>query len=111
MTEIRACAVDELVDGEMLSVPDAPLPLAVCRVDGQLLAFENNCSHEDFELSEGMIDGMEVECPLHGARFCLRTGAARAAPASSGIRVFSARESNGEVLVDLSGLLSGAANA
>ena len=106
MTEIRACAVDDLDDGEILSVANAPLPLAVCRVDAQWHAFENNCSHEDFELSEGMVEGTEVECPLHGARFCLRTGAVRAAPASKGIRVFATREENGDIFVDLNKPLS-----
>lgn len=98
---IRACAVDELADGEMRELTHAPQPLAICRVGSEWFAFQNNCTHEDFPLTEGAIDGTEVECPLHGARFCLRSGAVRAIPASTGIRVFPVVIENGNVFVEL----------
>lgn len=81
--KIRACGVQELADGEMRAVADAPFPLAICRVKNEWFAFENNCTHEDFPLTEGAVDGVEIECALHGARFCLRTGEIRAVPARS----------------------------
>jgi nitrite reductase/ring-hydroxylating ferredoxin subunit len=98
---IHACDVQELAEGEMKAVADAPIALAVCRVQGEWFAFENNCTHEDFPLTEGAVDGTEVECALHGARFCLRTGAIRAVPASCPIRVFPTRVDGTAVLVDL----------
>lgn len=101
MPTITACAADSLKDGEMLAIETADLALAVCRVGGEWFAFENNCTHEDFSLTEGMLDGTEIECALHGARFCLRSGAVRALPASCGIRVFATRVEDNEVRVEL----------
>lgn len=100
MSLIHACTIDELADGDMRAVEHAPQPLGVCRVAGEWFAFENNCSHEDFPLTEGLLDGTEIECPMHGARFCLRTGAVRAIPASCGIKVFPVRIERGAVLIE-----------
>lgn len=85
----------------MLAVEGVSVALGVARVGDAWFAFENNCTHEDFPLTEGMVDGAEVECALHGARFCLRTGAARAVPASCGIRVFPVCVEDGAVHVEL----------
>ena len=101
MPTLRACAVDALKDGELLAVEGAGLPLGICRVGDEWFAFENNCTHEDFALTEGAIDGAEIECALHGARYCLRTGAVRAIPASCPIRVFPVRIENDQVHVEL----------
>ena len=98
---IHACEVQELRDGEMKAIADAPFALAVCRVDEEWFAFENNCTHEDFPLTEGAVDGTEIECALHGARFCLRTGSIRAVPASCPIRVFPTRVEGGAVVVEI----------
>ncbi|MGQ0699274.1 MAG: non-heme iron oxygenase ferredoxin subunit [Panacagrimonas sp.] len=97
----RACGEHELADGEMRAVEDAPESVAICKVAGEWYAFANNCTHEDFPLTEGLLDGGEVECPLHGARFCVRTGAARAVPASCGIKVFPVRVEKGEVMIEI----------
>lgn len=98
---IHACGVQELADREMKVIADAPFPLAICRVKDEWFAFENNCTHEDFPLTEGAVDGTEIECALHGARFCLRTGAIRAVPATCPIRVFPVRVKGGAVVVDI----------
>lgn len=98
---IRACNVQELADGEMRVVANAPLALAVCRVKDEWFAFENNCTHEDFPLTEGAVNGTEIECALHGARFCLRTGEIRAVPASCPIRVFPVHVNGDAVYVEL----------
>jgi nitrite reductase/ring-hydroxylating ferredoxin subunit len=101
MRLIRACAADELAEGQMRAVADAPEPLAVCKVGGEWFAFRNNCSHTNFPLTEGFLEGTEVQCGFHGARFCVRTGAVRAYPARHGIEVFPVRLDNGEVFVEL----------
>ncbi len=98
---IRACSVQELADGEMRVVENAPLALAICRVKDEWFAFENNCTHEDFALTEGAVEGTEIECALHGARYCLRTGAVRAIPASCPIRVFPVHVDGDVVQVEL----------
>lgn len=98
---IRACGVRDLVDGELRAVEAAPQPLGICRSGDQWFAFANNCTHEDFPLTEGGVDQGEIECPLHGAKFCLKTGAVRAIPATEPIAVFPVRIVGTDVLIDL----------
>jgi nitrite reductase/ring-hydroxylating ferredoxin subunit len=93
--------VQELADGDLRVVADAPMPLAICRVKDEWFAFENKCTHEDFPLTDGCVDGTEIECPLHGARYCLRTGEVRAFPATCPIRVFKVHVDGDAVHVDL----------
>lgn len=85
----------------MLAIEGAGLALGVCHVGGEWFAFENNCTHAEFPLTEGLLHGTEIECALHGARFCLRSGAVRSAPATCGIRVFRTRVEHNEVRVEL----------
>lgn len=81
------------------------LPITIVRVGGLLRAFEDRCSHDGEPLAGAEIDagspGAEaaVICPRHGARFCLRTGAALTPPAYEPIRVFEARAAGGRVEV------------
>jgi 3-phenylpropionate/trans-cinnamate dioxygenase ferredoxin subunit len=64
------------------------LRLALFCVDGEYYAIDDRCTHAEGSLAEGDIDGHMVECPLHGARFDLKTGQAMAAPASEPVRTY-----------------------
>ena len=95
------CATAELLPGEMQSVFDevTGTPILVVNLDGELYALEDRCSHEDFELSSGVVDPAEgsVECVLHGARFDLRDGRALCAPAYSPVPKFPVKLEHGGV--------------
>lgn len=86
---------------------DAPVGLvtpggvAVCLVrQGDVVhALADRCSHREFPLSAGLVEGCELECAWHGATFDLRTGAARRAPAVDPVPVYEVRVENGMVLV------------
>lgn len=83
---VRACNVDDLADGENIRVESEP-PIAVYRVDGEFFATADSCSHERWSLGEeGELDGHEVLCTLHMARFDVRSGAALCFPATIGLR-------------------------
>jgi len=77
--EARVCAVN----GERI---------VLCRVDkGEVYAVEDSCSHDDGPLGEGTLVDNVIECPRHGARFDVRSGAALRMPAASPIETFRAR--------------------
>ena len=78
---IRVCALNELLPGEFQIAYDGDTAIAVFNIDGDLYALEDVCTHDGGELAGGPIEGFEIECPRHGARFDLRTGAALCAPA------------------------------
>ena len=65
----------ELKEGTMKSVEVGNVEVLLVRVDGELFAINNRCGHMSAYLSEGSLQDHVVECPLHGARFDLRTGA------------------------------------
>ena len=55
--------------------------VAVCNVGGAFYAIDNLCTHDGGPLEQGELEGDEIECPRHGARFDVRTGAATQLPA------------------------------
>ncbi len=73
--------------------------IAVFNVDGNYYAIEDLCSHESETLSEGTLNGLEITCPAHQARFSLVDGAALSAPAYEPIATFPVRVVDGMVQV------------
>jgi 3-phenylpropionate/trans-cinnamate dioxygenase ferredoxin subunit len=76
--------------------------LVLCRLSAsEVYAVEDTCSHDDGSLGQGRLEGGQIECPRHGARFDVRTGAATRMPAASPIATFPARLADGWIEVDL----------
>jgi 3-phenylpropionate/trans-cinnamate dioxygenase ferredoxin subunit len=71
----------------------------VARVGGTLYAFEDRCTHDDSPFDDAPIEGCEIICPRHGARFSLRSGEALSPPAYEPLRIFEVREETGRVQV------------
>jgi 3-phenylpropionate/trans-cinnamate dioxygenase ferredoxin subunit len=80
--------------------------LPICLVhadDGRFYAIEDRCSHEDYALSEGELDGYTVECPRHGSRFDIRSGDVLNPPAVLPVVTFAVALSDGAVIVEVAG--------
>ncbi len=88
---------DELLPGEFKVVWDEDTPIAVYNIDGDLYAIEDTCTHDGGDLAGGEVFGFEVECPRHGARFDVRTGAVTRPPAVTPIASFPVREEDGRI--------------
>jgi len=71
----------------------------VARVSGRLYAFEDRCTHDDSPFDDAPIEGCEIICPRHGARFSLQSGEALSPPAYEPLRIFEAREVDGRIQV------------
>lgn len=78
-------------------------PIAIFNVGGEYFAISDNCTHEDAPFSEGFIgeDECDVECPLHGSRFDLRTGKALTLPAIFPARVFEVTLEGDEIKIEV----------
>jgi 3-phenylpropionate/trans-cinnamate dioxygenase ferredoxin subunit len=107
MSEQTACQVKDLAPGSALR---ADLALAsggkhafaiVRAEDGAFYAIDDTCTHAEVSLSEGDIDGCEIECWAHGSRFDLRTGAPHELPAMTPVRTYPIRVEGDAVLVDV----------
>lgn len=73
--------------------------IVVFNVDGRYYAIEDACSHEEEILSTGTLEGCEITCPRHGARFSVITGEALSAPAYEPVATFPVRIEGGVVQV------------
>jgi 3-phenylpropionate/trans-cinnamate dioxygenase ferredoxin component len=96
---IEVCALADLPPGEATRVL-AHVPVAVFNADGELLAIDDTCTHQDASLSEGWLEGCVVECPLHAACFDLRTGKPTGLPAKKPVRTYPVHVQGGVVYVD-----------
>lgn len=99
---VRVCGVDDIAPGEATKLDVVP-PIAIFNVDGELFATADMCTHAESSLSEGYMDGDQVECVFHFAKFCVRTGKALTLPATHPLQTFPVRVSDGEVQVDVGG--------
>ena len=75
--------------------------IALCNVAGTIHAIENVCSHDDGPLGEGALHGSQIECPRHGARFEVTTGAVCRMPAAFPVKTFPIRVENDRVMVEI----------
>ncbi len=92
-------SVKDLEAAGRLAVRVGKIPILLLQTDGGLHAIENRCTHEDAELTAGFLEGHEIECPLHGARFDIRTGTNVAPPANGPVAVFETRVEHGRIWV------------
>jgi 3-phenylpropionate/trans-cinnamate dioxygenase ferredoxin subunit len=75
--------------------------VAVCNVDGDLFAVDDVCTHDEGSLEQGDMDGFEIECPRHGARFDVRSGDVTALPAVVSIDTFKVRVEGDDVEIEV----------
>jgi 3-phenylpropionate/trans-cinnamate dioxygenase ferredoxin subunit len=97
--EIGVGPVDAIPDGGVKIVQSGSLFIGVYRIDGQLYALEDRCSHDDGPLCEGEREGFCVICPRHGAKFDLRTVAVLSLPATDDVESFPVVVRDGQAFV------------
>ena len=78
---IEIASADRLPPGGRLFVEVDGRPIVVFNINGGMYAIRDACTHDDGPLGEGDLEGHELVCPRHGARFDVRTGKATALPA------------------------------
>jgi 3-phenylpropionate/trans-cinnamate dioxygenase ferredoxin subunit len=78
---IQIVEAAEVKPGERILVEIDGQPIAVFNVDGKYYAIGDVCTHDDGPLGDGELDGFQIICPRHGARFDIRSGKAVTLPA------------------------------
>jgi 3-phenylpropionate/trans-cinnamate dioxygenase ferredoxin subunit len=96
---IDAGPTADLHDGKTISIAVGRRMIAVVRSGDEYFAIEDVCTHDGAELTGGDVEGTEIICPRHGARFCLRTGQALTPPAYEPVRVFETKITDGRLWV------------
>ena len=98
---IPIAAEGDINIGERLFVEIDDLTLVVFNISGELYAIADECSHDDGPVGEGDLDGYEIICPRHGARFDVRTGRVLALPAIVDIPAYPVRVREGQIEVGI----------
>jgi 3-phenylpropionate/trans-cinnamate dioxygenase ferredoxin subunit len=93
----RIATVDEIPAGGRMSVLIDETPALLLRVGDQFYAIEDVCTHDGQPLTDGPLNGCEITCPRHGARFDIRTGAALCMPATEPVATFEVEVRDGAV--------------
>jgi 3-phenylpropionate/trans-cinnamate dioxygenase ferredoxin component len=101
VSQVLACALDELSVGAARRVDVAGAELCLVRTEAAVYAVDDICSHAEVSLADGEVDGTTIECWLHGSRFDLVTGQPSGPPATAPITVYPVTVEAGQVHVDL----------
>jgi 3-phenylpropionate/trans-cinnamate dioxygenase ferredoxin component len=97
---IAVAPAESIPPGDYASVETSDGFVVVFNVGGEFFAVDDLCTHDGGGLAGGRVEDHQVICPRHGARFCLRTGAALTPPAYQPIRCYAARVVDGVVEVE-----------
>jgi nitrite reductase/ring-hydroxylating ferredoxin subunit len=97
----RVASAAEVAPGQVKRVFVAGIDVALCNLDGEFHAVDNICTHAYACLSDGYFEGDELECPLHGGRFKIRTGEAGGGIVTEDLRRFAVRVDGDDVFVSV----------
>jgi len=98
---VKVGKTDEVPEGTGKYFDIGGEPIAVFHSDGNFYATSDICTHEEASLSEGELEGEVVECPLHGARFNVRTGEVKSLPAVVKLKTYPVRVVDGSLEVEV----------
>lgn len=94
--------VDDIFGQEPCPVTVDGLRVALFNVEGGIYAIEDRCPHDKVaRLSEGYVDGVTIECPIHQSCFDIRTGKVLSLPAECDVRCFATRVEDGKISIEL----------
>ena len=101
MAEHAVAKVSEIAPGTSKAVRIGREDIMVCNVDGTIYAIEDVCTHDGGQLDQGCLEGCVIECPRHGAKFDVTTGAVLAMPAVESVRTYPVRLDGESILVEV----------
>ncbi|MFT8245862.1 non-heme iron oxygenase ferredoxin subunit [Roseomonas sp. BN140053] len=97
---VALCDAAEVSEDTPVRADVAGESFAVFLLEGEFYVTQDLCTHGPGSLSEGFVEGCEIECPFHQGKFDIRTGAATYAPCTEALRTWSARLVDGKVCID-----------
>lgn len=94
---LKVCNLDEIPRLGARVVKHGEQNIAVFRTDGdEVFAMQDKCPHKGGYLSQGIVAGKQVTCPLHGMNICLNDGKA-IAPDEGCVPTYATKVESGEV--------------
>lgn len=84
----RLIPLDELTSGKPLRIEQGGKNILLCRINDDIHAVDDLCTHEDISLSLGVLCEHRLRCPLHGSEFDVRSGKVLSEPADVDLGVY-----------------------
>ena len=87
-------------EGGSVRVEADGLTVALFKVEGAIYVTDDHCTHGPGSLSQGVLDGFEIECDFHQGCFDVRTGAVTAPPCMVPVRTYLVAVEDGRVIIE-----------
>ncbi len=100
MAITTVAAIQEIPSGQAKKVKVGDKDVALFNVNGTFYAIDDTCPHRGGPLSEGELEGSEVTCPWHGARFNVTTGAHLCPPANRDVTAYKIQVTGNDVQIE-----------
>lgn len=97
---VMAARVADLPPGERLWLEFEEETVILFNINGRFYCIADVCTHDGSPLEDGQVEGHEVECPRHGARFDVRTGAALCLPAVTPVPTFEVKVEGKDIYIE-----------
>ncbi|WP_293861671.1 non-heme iron oxygenase ferredoxin subunit [Steroidobacter sp.] len=98
----RVACLQDVPDGECIAVELEDREIALYRVDSQVFATDNICTHGAARLCDGFLDGYAIECPMHQGAFDIRSGTVLREPAEDPLATYAVEvDEQGEIYIEL----------
>ena len=98
---LKVAKTDEIVLGQGKAIEVGGKKIALFNVEGSFHAIDDTCTHRGGPLSEGSLEGNEVTCPFHGAKFDVTTGGVLGPPAPQAVARYNVRVEGGDIEVEV----------
>jgi 3-phenylpropionate/trans-cinnamate dioxygenase ferredoxin subunit len=98
---VRVAAQADCPVGTLKGVRADGIPVVLANVGGSVCAVHDECSHEAYPLSDGELEGGDIVCIYHGARFDACSGARKSLPAIRPVKAYPVEVRDGDIYVDI----------
>jgi naphthalene 1,2-dioxygenase system ferredoxin subunit len=96
---IDVTATEDIPEDDVIGVDIAGKSIALYRVEDEVFATDNLCTHGNARLCDGFLEGYEIECPLHQGKFDIRNGKAMCAPLTEDVKTYPIKIEGDRVFV------------
>ncbi len=96
---VKVAKISEILPGEVKSYLVENEVIAICNVEGKFYALKDECTHMEFPLSDGVLEGETITCAHHGAEFDVRSGEALCMPAAEPVDTYELKVDGEDIYV------------
>ena len=100
-SKLRLCSVNDVDCDSAMRVEAGGLTVAVFNIGGTYYVTDDHCTHGPGSLSDGYLDGFEIECDFHNGKFDIRTGEVTAPPCMTPVKTYKVIIENNDILIEV----------